>query len=251
MKGCKNWCALAVLVFSSTAFAQTSIPPGTVLSAELNSSLSFQKSKPGQLVTARVMQDVPISPGQKIRAGTRIVGQVVSVTVAHNNMTAEITFRFDTLQMSHDRVPINTNLRALASAMEVEDAQIPPTGSDRGTPWSWTTRTLIGGEVAYGEGGPVARGSQIVGRALANGVLVRPEANRAEGCSGAVAANDELQALWVFSSDACGVYGIPSVRISHAGWTNPAGLITLASNQNQAEVKRGSGILLQVNATSP
>src|SRR6202022_477494 len=43
------------------------IPPGTILPVRLNSSLSSAESKPGQIISARIMQDVPLATGGKIR----------------------------------------------------------------------------------------------------------------------------------------------------------------------------------------
>lgn len=134
----------------------------------------------------------------------------------------------------------------MASPLDVEDAQLPPTGPDRGTPWVWATRNLIGGEVAYGEGGPVARGTDTVGTALAEGILAKPKSDSARGCRGEIAGNAQLQALWVFSSDACGVYGFPNLRITHAGRAAPSGEITISSSED-INVRSGSGMLLRVN----
>ena len=240
---------LGLLLLSAAAFAQSAIPPGTVLAAQLNSSLNSKKSKPGQTITARIMQDVPLSSDGKIPAGARVVGHVISVRPPTSARPAEITLRFDRLQFHHESVPINTNLRALASMMEVAAAQVPPTGPDRGTPWAWTTKNLVGGEVAYGEGGPVARGTETVGRALAEGVLVRLEANPAAGCRGEFAGSTRPQALWVFSSNACGAYGLDDVQITHAGRSAPLGEITLTSKQGNLNINRGGGILLRVNGS--
>ncbi len=143
-----------------------------------------------------------------------------------------------------------TNLRALASMMDVEDAQVPPTGPDRGTPWVWETRNLIGGEEAYGEG-PVARGTDIVGQALASGVLIPAKSNATTGCRGEVAGNANAQALWVFSSDACGLYDLPKLTLGHAGRTDPVGLIKLLSDKGNVKVPAGSGLLLRVIRISP
>jgi hypothetical protein len=81
-------------------------------------------------------------------------------------------------------LPIAANLRALASFMEVQDAQVPPTGTNRGTPWAWMTTRQVGGEAVYGQGGPVTHGSQVVGQAAPGGVLVRLSAKPGTSCRG-------------------------------------------------------------------
>jgi hypothetical protein len=238
--------ALGLLLFPAGAFPQAAIPPATVLPLQLSSSLNSAKSKPGQIIKARIMQDVPLPQQRRIHVGAKVAGRVVMVRTANNGLPAEIALRFESLNFAHKSIAIITSLRALASTMEVEDAQIPPSGPDRGTPWAWTTRNLIGGEVAYGEGGPVSRGMQTVGQALASGVLVPVRANPGSGCRGEIAGNREPQALWVFSSDACGVYGFVNVQIGHAGRTPPLGQIALISKHGDLKVSSGSGLLLRI-----
>lgn len=241
-----KWMFLALpLLFANAVCAQSSIPPGTVLPARLNSSLNPNKNRPGQRITARIMQDVPLPSRRKIHSGTKLAGEIVSVKPGSSGKAAEITVRFDKLDFAHHSERINTNLRALASVMEVEDAQTPPSGPDRGTPPVWETRNLIGGEVAYGTG-PVARGTEIVGEGLLDGVLMPARANPARGCRGEVAGNIAPQAFWVFSSDACGVYGLPDLQISHAGRTPPIGEITLTAKSGRMNVRSGSGLLLRI-----
>lgn len=235
-----------IVMVSSTLWAQSPLPAGTILAVSLNSALNSRKTKPGQAISARVMQSVP---GTSIHEGAKIIGHVLTVTSPAGAQSAQIRFRFDSIRASHRSFTINTNLRALASRMDVEDAQIPPTGPDRGTPWAWATRNLVGGEVAYGEGGPVARGTDTVGTALAEGILANAKSDSARGCRGEIAGNARLQGFWVFSSDACGVYGFPNLRITHAGRTPSSGDITISSNED-INVRRGSGMLLRVNSTS-
>ena len=241
--------ALNVLLFTAAAFAQQ-IPAGTVLPVQLSSSLNTQKSKSGQTIRARIMQDVPISAGKTIRAGATVEGRVLEVKPAANQAPAEITLQFDTLKSRHTSLPVTTNLRAIASMMDVEDAEVPSTGTDRGTPWAWVTRNLIGGEVAYGAGGPVARGDQVVGQALYGGVLVPLRAQPGSHCRGDIAGNTQPQALWVFSSDACGVYGLDGIDVMHAGRTAPIGKITLTSKQGDLKISGGTGMLLRVISSS-
>lgn len=248
MKTKRMFLALPVLL-ACGLFAQNSIPPGTILPARLNTSLNLRKIHPGQRITARIMQDVPLPSGRKVRAGSRLAGEILGVDPGGSGKPARLGFRFDRLDDLHHSVRVHTSLRVLASLMEVEDAQTPPTGPDRGTPWVWATRNLIGGEVAYGTG-PVARGTEIVGEGLIDGVLMPARANERLGCRGEVDGNSKSQAFWVFSSDACGVYGLGDLQISHAGRTPPVGEVMLSSTTGRVNVRAGSGLLLRVNSVA-
>jgi hypothetical protein len=244
---CTLW--ISLIMFSVQLFAQNTIPVGTILPVSLNSSLNSRKVKLGQVITARVMQDVPLSPGSTIHAGAKVIGHVTKVKPATGASGAQISFRFDTLVVSRRRTTINTNARALASMMAVEDAQIPESGPDRGTsPEAWTTNQ-IGGEVVYRGGGPVANGLLSVGEPTYGGVLVHVSSKPGTKCRGEIEDNERLQALWVFSSDACGTYGFADLAIVHAGRSTPVGEITLASDHGDVNVRAGSGMLLRVNKT--
>jgi len=240
---------ISLIMFAAELFAQSTIPAGTILPVALNSSLNSRKVKAGQVITARVMQDVPLSPGSTIHAGGKVIGRVIGVKPANGTSGAQISLQFETLAAAKQRIPITTNLRALASTMAVEQAQLPETGPDRGTSENAWTTDQIGGEVVYRGGGPVANGLRSVGEPTTNGVLVHVSAKPGTKCRGEIEGNDRLQALWVFSSDACGVYDLPDLAIVHAGRTNPVGEITLASDKGEVNVRAGSGMLLRVNKT--
>jgi len=237
----------SLVLFSTALPAQQALLKGTILPVQLNSTLG-SRSRPGRAFTARVMQDVP---GTGIRAGRRVLGHVVSAKAATNGSGAQLTLRFDAVAISQHRIPVSVDLRALASMMEVSDAQAPLSGPDRGTSQgSWTTHQ-IGGEVVYRGGGPVARGLRPVGVPAANGVLARASSAPGTACRGEIEGNDRLEAFWVFSSDACGVYGFPDLEITHAGRSHPAGEIVLTSRQGNIQLRGGTGMLLRVNASQP
>jgi len=238
---------ISLIMFAAQVFAQSAIPAGTILPVALNSSLNSRKVKPGQVITARVMQDVPLLPGSKIHAGTRVIGHVVDVKPGTGASGTQMSFRFDTLVVSKRRMPITTNLRALASMMAVEEAQLPESGPDRGTSENAWTTDQIGGEVVYRGGGPVANGLRSVGEPTFHGVLVQVSGEPGTKCRGDVEGNDQPQALWVFSSDACGVYDFPDLAIVHAGRSNPVGEISLTTDHGDVNVRAGSGMLLRVN----
>ncbi len=240
-----------MMLLAGGSFSQVAIPGGTILPVQLNSSLKSNKARPGQEIRVRVMQDVPLPGGQRIHAGARVIGHVVSATPASNGRAAEISLRFDTLQQGSRRTALITNLRALATMMDVSEAQVPKTGPDRGTSeYSWTT-DQIGGEIDYHGGGAIVHASEIVGHSVPNGVLARVSPTSGRKCRGAVDGNDRPQALWVFASDACGLYDFPNVNLAHAGRTDPVGQITLLSSRGDLNIRGGSGMLLRVNGAKP
>src|SRR5258705_6376520 len=98
------------------------IPPGTILPIRLNSSLSASKTQLGQIITARIMQDVPLANGGKIREGSKVIGHVVDVSSSSDANTAQISLQFDKLISSDRTIPIKTNLRAVAGFVAVMDA---------------------------------------------------------------------------------------------------------------------------------
>lgn len=235
---------LIVLLFSAGLFAQDAIPAGTILPVRLNSSLKAAKLQPGRTVSARLMQDVPLA-NRKIRAGAKVLGHLTSMESPSAN-ESQISLRFDTIWIGKRRIPIVTNLRAMATMMAVLEAQVPETGPDRATPEdSWIT-DQIGGEVNY-HGSSIHRYSTMVGTSQPDGALARPAAKPGEACREALYGNDLPQALWVFSSDACGLYDLPELRLLHAGRTDPVGLITFRAAKGKLNVPSGSGLLLRVN----
>ncbi len=237
---------IAVALFSAGLSAQDAIPGGTILPVQLNSPVKSDKARSGQLISGRIMQDVPLTATSKIRVGAKVVGQVVSVRPAREGNGAEIVLRFDTVAVGSRRIHVTTNLRALANMMEVSEAQVPESGPDRGTSEnSWTT-DQIGGEVNY-HGGVISKGLLAVGNSVPNGALVRVASKTGTKCRGEVDANHEPQALWVFASDACGLYGLPDVTLTHAGRIDPIGEIILSSKKGSLNIRAGSGMLLRVN----
>ena len=242
----KAFLLLGLLALSAGVSGSQTIPAGTILAVRLNNSLSSTKSKPGQQFTARVMQSVPLPDGGVIRAGSKLLGHVILVNSSSASQPAEIAFQFDTLETSRSSVSLTVSLRALASFMEIEDAQIPAMGADRGTSQAAYTTVQVGGEVVYRGGGPVMNGSEVVGQPVPGGVLVHLRANPGEGCRGALDGNDRPQALWLFSSDACGAYGLPRLTITRAGRTSPLGEIVLTSRARELKLHGGTAMLLRV-----
>src|SRR5262249_8922333 len=160
---------LFLSAFATGLSAQTTVPPGTVLPVRLNSSVSSTASKSEQSISARIMQDVRLSGGLQIHKGAEVVGHLVKLVPASGNSPAEIILTFTELKLPDRTVPLHTSLRAVASNLEVTDAQTPKFLDDA-TASTYATTTLVGGEVAYRGGGHVMNGDTLVGEPVYGGV---------------------------------------------------------------------------------
>jgi len=237
---------LATVVLLATGLAaQESIPAGTILPVQLKTTIDSRKARSRQAISARVMQNVPLPGGSKIRAGAQVQGWVGEVHTDGQGNTS-VAFRFNTLEAGKRRISISTNLRAMATMMAVEAAQLPASGPDRGTSDFYWVTEQIGGETVYHGGGPVTHGSSVVGKSVADGVLVHPSA--AGKCGGEEDFDDRPQAFWVFASNACGLYDFPDLKLMHTGRSEPRGETTISSTGGAVKIPAGSGLLLRVLA---
>jgi hypothetical protein len=239
----------ACFVLSAIALFAQEIPYGTALPVMLNSTLDAKKDKPGGKISARIMQDVRLPDGPRIPAGVRIVGHILQEGSPTATSGSRLVFRFDQLLMHGRSISLATNLRAIASMTEVFDAQLPTNNFDEyGTSTADWTTIQVGGDVVYrGNGQVIAPDSQVVAKATVGGDVTAklpPVPDR--GCRGTVGGNDSQQALWVFSTSACGAYGFHDFKIAHAGRTYPVGEIVLESSTS-VYVRGGSGLLLRVD----
>lgn len=235
------------LVFPAAIAAQT-IPNGTVLPVMLNSTLDARHSQPGQKITGRIKQDVPLPDGTNIARNSTIAGQIVSVTPASANSPSRLAVKFDQLIVKGRQIPIAVHLRALASMTEVFEARLPTNAwDDYGTsPSDWNT-VQVGGAGVYRGSGELVGYGEVMGRATdAGAVTARLVAAPGKGCSG---AGDEEQALWIFSPWACGIYGISGLKITQDGRTEPAGVIEFESLRD-VRIQGGSGWLLRVDSST-
>jgi len=236
---------------ASTPSNENVIPPGTILPVRLRTTISSEKCRPGQLIIGRIAQNVPLPNGSTIHAGSKIQGQIIEAIPGGTSSGPKLSIRFDKVYAQGKTIPVTTNLRAIAGFMEVMEAGVPEEAPSEGTPYTWLNTTQIGGDSVYGMGGPVMSAentSELVGKSVNDGVLSHVSAKEGTKCRGAIDGNNNPQALWVFSSDACGTYGLDHVKISHAGRTDPAGTISLVSDSSKLKIPNGTGMLLRVNS---
>lgn len=223
------------------------IPVGTVIPVMLSSSLNAAKDKPDTKLEGKVMQEIVLPSGIKIRQGARILGHTVSVSTGSSG--SSIVVKFSSIQDEGRTIRLTTGLLALASMAFVSDAQLPVSSSSDATPnTQWVTRQ-VGGDLVKRGVGTVNSSKGLLGRWVGgSSVLMKPTPNADAGCSGGP-GYDQEQALWVFSSAACGTYGLSNAKIASSGLTKPIGEISLSSDRN-INIRSGSGWLLIVAGES-
>ena len=199
--------------------------------------MSAKKDKPGQKIEGKLMQELRLADGAVIKKGSRVTGQALSV-----QRPARITLQFTQLQDGDHTIPLNVSLRALAAPQSVFQAGLPADASTSDQSNEWVTQQ-VGGDYVFRGRGYVASNEGRVGRWAGGGVWGR--LSEGENCPD-TPDNPEEQALWIFSTTACGAYGFDDLTIASRGNEAPLGQITLESAK-EAQVRGGSGWLLVVN----
>jgi len=212
----------------------------------LNNSLNSDKSKPGDKLSAKLEQDVTLPDGSTVKAGSEFFGHVVSASRGSGTTGARVVLVFDQIKMNGKRYPITTAARAVASMMAVFQARQPisSVAGDAGSSWDYNTRQ-VGGDIVFGRK-DVRSNEGVVGVSPEPGWVVGvPRGNSGAGC--AAPDSKALQSFWVFSTNACGVYGDgeDEMQISRKPEDNENGQITLTSPK-RVQVRNGSALLLTV-----
>jgi hypothetical protein len=227
--------------------SSSAIPVGVVLPVRLENTISIKEAHAGGALEGRISQDVPLPDRRKLRASSAIKGSILSVVKDSDGAGVQVTLQFNQIDDRKQIPAAATSLRAMASYQAVRAAQMPFSGADTGTPSGWASTVQIGGDIRFGDGAPVRnRAKERIGKGVLGGVLVYIRANPEKGCEGPAKGDDHLQALWVFSSDACGLYDLKDTQISHWGETAPVGEITLHFEQENARIEAGTAVLLRV-----
>ena len=107
----------AALLCSATMLGAQSIPAGTAIPIMLNSTLKSKDSKAGERIEGKLMQELLLPSGVKIKSGSHLTGHVVSDDLAGS--VWRITVMFDSLQDQGRTIPLNVGLRAMAASESV------------------------------------------------------------------------------------------------------------------------------------
>jgi hypothetical protein len=231
---------LGVALMAAAPLLAQEIPAGTVVPVMLTATVESAKAHPGQRITGKVMERVPLPDGKEIPKGAKVIAHVDQVVPAQGKSPSWIAIVFDQIVIHGREVPVKANVRALASMMAVYDAQVPFFEPDT-TPRGAVMMAPVGGEPAFRPDNPEKSYKKLV---AFSGELP-------PGCGARIDREGSTGALWVFSPYACGVYGYgKGLVIVKDGSEAPTGNIILGSQKN-FELHAGSGWLLRVESQLP
>jgi hypothetical protein len=234
--------ALSLAVLGCTAFVPAgralTLPGETVIPVIFTKTIDSGKAKAGDVVTAKTIQVVLLPNGEQLAKGSLVTGHVVEARPFKFDETPYAAQQPSYLSIQIDHVvnePVSTSLRALATALAVQEA-LTPQGTDESD--TLGTMVLVGG-AHYS---PIAKrvtdgpDDDIVGYNKRQGVFARLLSGGA-GCAG----TQTEQSVAIFSPDACGLYGFVGEYLSAK-----SGTFRLESTHRTVTIHKGSAALLQV-----
>ncbi len=243
--------ALSLLSFSF-ALAQSkpdvSLAPGTTLPISFSHGIDAGHARAGAIVEAKTTQQVPLSNGQVLSSGTRVIGHVVTANAFSFDKTpyakqsaSTLTIQFDSLVSKRETIPLHVYVRAMADPLSVWDAQRSK-ASDL-DPLSTTTQ-IGGDQVTPSQSEVESQQGDTVGHKRDGGIyahLISAVGRDSDGCD----ATDTEQSMGFFSASACGLYGFTDASLLSTGKSGDSTL-TLASRRRSAQIWAKSEALLEV-----
>lgn len=247
----KSVSSMAIAVLSCAA-AATVAQAQTALPVVFPANLDAAHLRAGQAIEVRSTQAVTLSNGLQLPKGTRLAAHVVAAEgfTFDNRPYAEqkgsrLSIRFDSIEGERGAVQIHARLRAMAAAPDVRKATTVEFANEAD---SEGTLQLIGA-VSYSP--RATRIAAADGATLAyqrhDGIFARLSAGEQteHGLTVRCAANQQEQAVGIFSGSACGVYGFGASYLSDNG--AESGTISLNSGLENVRIERGSAALLEVS----
>jgi hypothetical protein len=215
---------------AETASSEASLAGGTVINAELNSSIDSKKAKLGEQITAHTTEAVRSTDGRAILPkGTKLVAHVTQASARSNGQgEAVLAIQFDKAVLKDGQeVPLNVVIQAVAAPSREASAF----GSD-------TERSTVPGAPSNSpSNNPSMSGSRGARPDSTTGAQPYPSANP-QGTPGG-----ESGSAGPLPPNTRGVYGLNGVRLSSSA--NGEGTV-LTSTAKNVHLDGGTRLLLTV-----
>ena len=237
----------STLALSRTAKGATptapSPSPRTTLPIIFTKSVSADKARVGDVVSARTTQTARLVTGEVVPAETEIVGHVSAAkgfvydkTPYATQKESVLEIQFDSLHLGGHDLPLKVTVRAMADPLTTWGAREQNKADD-----SLATVTQIGGDVLIpSQSEVVNRNGDVVAYNRRNGVYAHLIAH--DTCDG---STNEVS-VDIYSASACGLYGYTDVVARETGSITAPSRLSLVSTHGSPKIWKHSTALLEM-----
>jgi len=212
--------------------AAATLPGGTAINAQLNSSVDSKKAKAGDEVEAHTTEEIKYAGRTIVPQGTRLEGHVTEATArskGHSGSTLAIQFD-KAIPKKGEEISLNVALVAIAAPQSDVSGGLPGSGSDP----------------VVGAGAPTAAGSPMgTGRTptSAPGTPSYP-------AGGAAGATTESNGSAQLPANSRGVYGLKDLKLMAAS-ANGGQTTVITSSGKNVRLNSGTRLLLVAQPEAP
>jgi len=240
----KPFLAASIIFVVGVADAQTAaintvrpFPPSTTIPIVFTKGIDATHVHVNDSIDAKTTQEVKLTNGQVVPAGSPVIGHVVSVTPFVFDPTPYAKQKQSALEIQFDSIvdhgswgaatPKSSDLDPLGTTTQV--------GGDLVTPSQTEVRSQDDDVVGY----------KRHGRIYAH--LIAASGNSPDGCD----ASDTEQSMGIFSASACGLYGFPDTTFLRSGRSDPTSTLLLESRRRPMKIYSKTNALLEVTDGNP
>lgn len=222
---------------------------GTAFNASLTESLDTRRAKPGDAVTAEVVEDVAYERSIIFPKGTKVLGHVVRATSGGRGRAGSALFvQFDRAVLTGgEEVLLNAGIQALGviSLPALPDTDV----SKRAAALARNDSKLS--ESSAQSAQPVSDSAPSAAPLIVSTDYNRPRTSVAAPLSLAPKAQGELNSDGLFSPDSVGAFGRPDLKLYTPTSQGSHGTVLLSAKK-QMRLESGTRLLLVVQPpTSP
>jgi hypothetical protein len=239
---------------NTSAEANTStgtLSTGTLLQAELAKSIDAKKAKPGDEVTARLMQDVRTGGNATLHKGSRLVGHVTEAQAkSKENAESRLGVVFDKAVLKGGQeVAFVGVIQALAPPVQ---GTLPVAGDDGGNlgsgMGSGNGGSMGGGRSGGGAPAPMGGAGNNASPALGSiNNTAGSVTNSANGAVNGIHQTAGAAANGTINSTTRGVVGMQGIALSTAANSGAQGSVLSSASRN-VKLDSGTQMILQVAA---
>jgi hypothetical protein len=221
---------LASAIFAAAAAAQTepaavTLPSGTAVNAELNSSVDSKKAKVGDKVEAHTTEEIKYAGKIIVPKGAKLEGHVTEATArSKGDSGSTLAIQFDkAIAKKGEEIPLNVAILAIAAPQPDFSGGAPGSGSD----------SRSGGSSPTGNGSPMG---------TSHSPTASPGTPNYPGAADATTGPNGAAQL---SAKSRGVYGLGDLKLM--GASSGAGQTTvITSSGKNVHLDGGTRLLLVV-----